>query len=257
MLYVVHGEDDREALTWLSKKKEEWVPEAWRSFNFHRVDARKISLDEFQAMLYAYPMGSTHRVVVVEGLEKSELLRSKELPSLFLTLPSSTIVVLWFVPGPTSPKKLPFGAGWKEVLKLAEFVKASSDGSLSQGEGVFALLDALGERKAQGTLLAIKKLLLQGEPPLRLLAALANHLRVLWQIKILDEGRKGLDEISKRLGIHPYRVTKGIKQARNFKKSEFPRFLEWLTKADLNLKTGRNEPDHLLILLLLRICQAR
>ncbi len=199
-------------------------------------------------------MGSDYRVVVIYELEKSDAFRKKQLPELLGTLIPTTVVVLWFVPGPNDPKKLPLGAEWKEVLKHVELVKCKR-AAQDLSPTIFSLLDSLGERRSSKAIVALDTLLKQGEAPLQILAAVANQVRLFWQIRtMMDEGKKG-DEMAKTIGIHPYRITKGIQYSRNFKPTELPKFIDWLARADLSLKTGKQEPEHLLQLLMVRICQ--
>lgn len=265
MLYVLHGEDDAAALAWLSEKKQAWIPPEWAPFNFHQFDSKKESLEELQNLIVSVPMGSEYRVIVVENLaprrrdqdlqrDRSDASRKKQIAHILKNLPSFTMVILWFVPGPKDPKKIPLGVDWKETLKGAQYVKCMPRAP-EEDASVFSFLDSLGERKTSRALWSLKNLILQGEPPLRLLAALTNQVRLLWQIKTLeDEGENG-PEIAKRLAIHPFRVTKGLKHARNFRDAELPRFFDWLSRADRSLKTGKQEPGHLLELLVLRLCK--
>lgn len=252
--YILHGEDDSAALAWLGEQKSVWIPQEWLPFNAHQFDLRKASLEELQDVVQSYPMGCERRLVVLREFEKADSARKKQLAAVFGDLLSSTVVVFWLVPGAKNPKKLPFGSEWKEILKEATFIKCAP--SIPQDEStVFTWLDRLGERQTPKALGILKTLLLQGEPPLRLLATLTNHIRMLWQMKFLIEEGQNASEIAKNLGVHPYRATKGLKQLKNFKVNELARFYDWLCRADFSLKSGKQEPEYLLELLVLRLCK--
>lgn len=121
-------------------------------------------------------------------------------------------------------------------------------------KSIFDLLDRLGERKAKPALRALLSLTSQGEAPLRLLAALMSQTRLLWKILLAQKEGKNQSEISKILGIHPYRVMKVASHARNFRLTEMPRFMDWLLRADWSLKTGKQEADYILPILIARMC---
>lgn len=143
----------------------------------------------------------------------------------------------------------------KLELELEKISLFSGKLILESEKTLFDFLDGIGERRAGKALGALKWLLEKGEPPVRILAALASQIRLLWQINSLHEGKKSGAEIAKILRVHPFRVTKGLIHLKNFKQVELPRLADWLAKADWSLKTGRQDPVYLLEILTAKICQ--
>ena len=147
-----------------------------------------------------------------------------------------------------------------ELEKIAEFGPIITKEDLEllsvqhEEKNFFELLDALGERDPKKALSILKSLLKQGEHPLRILSALAGQIRLFWQIKALQEERKSPSEMATLLGIHPFRITKAIGHVRRFKLAELAKFAEWSARADWSLKTGRQEPQYVLEILLARVC---
>jgi DNA polymerase-3 subunit delta len=79
---------------------------------------------------------------------------------------------------------------------------------------LYELTDAIGERDLVGSLRRLGRLLDQGEPPLVLLAALANHFRRL--VRARDCHPFEPAEIARRLALHPFAAEKLAEQARRF-----------------------------------------
>lgn len=319
MIYLLTGEEEGLARAWLDENLEKWVDAAWRPFNYHVVEAAKVPMEEFSGLLQSFPMGSTHRVVVVRDFDKLDAARKKKIPEHAARLLDTTILIFWFVPSPADPKKLALGKEWEEVIKSAEIKKfslkkeekqkwlgdslkekginltkegesylleatggnigklemelekiAAYSASAPAGKAeieqltapappgdssntLYALLDGMAEKQSGKSLSALKTLIEQGEPPLRILAAMGSQVRILRQIKALLDERKTAQEIAKILGIHPFRVTKGMTHSKNFKSVELSRLTEWLARADWSIKTGKQEPVHVLELILARI----
>lgn len=313
MIHLLAGEEEAVASSWLEEKLNEWVPEACRSLNVHRVEVSKIPLEELSNLLVSFPMGSDYRVVILRDLDKADAQRKKKIPDLLQSLPDTTQVVLWLVPGPSDLKKWGLGKEWDPVFQRAKPVrcglkkeekarwlqsrlrKAGTDLSRDAEalllersgenllrleleldklsllgrrvgredvealhrdpeENIFAFLDAVGERKAPKALGSLQALLKKGEPPLRVLAALANQIRLFWRIRSLLEEGKSPQEISRVIGLHPYRVSKGMQHSRNFKPHELTRLMDWLVRADLSIKSGKQDADHVIQVLVARLC---
>lgn len=106
-------------------------------------------------------------------------------------------------------------------------------------ERIFALTDALGERRLPVAMTALRRLLDQGDEPLMILGALTSHVRRLLQARRhVDRGPKAVAEA---LGMPAWRAEKVHRQARSFKEEELVRAMSALAETDVELKSGGNQ----------------
>ena len=88
---------------------------------------------------------------------------------------------------------------------------------------VFAMVDAIGSRQPDAVLREIRKLLGEGDHPLRIMAMVVRQFRLLIQVKELTEQGASPDEISSKAGV-PFRGVAGLqRQARNFSFAQLER----------------------------------
>lgn len=107
-----------------------------------------------------------------------------------------------------------------------------------QGD-IFALTDAAVLGRTPRALFLLKDLLASGEPPLRILAMLVRQFRLLGQAhEFLSNGSRA-DELSARLGIHPYAAEKLAAQAAQANDAMLCRAVELLLQVDLDIKRGK------------------
>lgn len=120
--------------------------------------------------------------------------------------------------------------GVLEVELVAELV-----GQL-RPRALYELTDAIGERRLTSALRVVAELTDQGEAPLALVGALANHFRRLMrarEMRPLDAG-----EVQKRLGLHPFAAQKVVDQARRFDLRRLRACLDAVRRTDEALKGG-------------------
>ncbi len=108
---------------------------------------------------------------------------------------------------------------------------------------VFALTDAVAERRTDLALQLLEQELAHGAPPLALLSQLTRQFRVMVQMG----GSTGTPAtLAKRFGVHPYVAQKAAAAARRFTPSELTsRFVELL---DLERKLKSSHPNPALLL---------
>ena len=122
------------------------------------------------------------------------------------------------------------GDGVVEVELVAELV-----GQL-RPRALYELTDAIGERRLTSALRVVAELSDQGEAPLALVGALANHFRRLMrarEMRPLDAG-----EVQRRLGLHPFAAQKVVDQARRFDLRRLRACLDAVRRTDEALKGG-------------------
>lgn len=149
---------------------------------------------------------------------------------------------------------------WREIQKLRAY--AGDTAVLEEDEveklvgetratNVFALCDALGEKKLQSALTALRKLLEHGEPPIVLLYMIARHFRILWKaLELIETGR--VRESASALGVPPFVARKAVAQAEKWTGEEMEKAFQRFLMTDLALKSGQGEEQ--LHTLVIRLC---
>lgn len=107
-----------------------------------------------------------------------------------------------------------------------------------QGD-IFALTDSVVFGRTAKALAQLHSLLAAGEPPLRILAMLVRQFRLLGESReLLDRGCP-TDELSARLGLHPYAAEVLVRQAQKAEEPRLSLAVDLLLQADLDIKRGR------------------
>ena len=176
-------------------------------------------------------------------------------------------------------EKLIAYVGEKAVIEAADVEAVIGR---TKEETVFDLTGALASRNLPASLRALKDLLDQGEPPLKVFSMIVREIRLLLQAKLLlasgrlkafsadmDYGRfqkavypslkQGAEEREEQVDLvsqHPYVVYQSLKNAVRFTRSELAEFLEMLVRIDLALKSTGQEPRLLLERFLLAVCKS-
>ncbi|MFV0395963.1 MAG: DNA polymerase III subunit delta [Coprobacillaceae bacterium] len=120
-------------------------------------------------------------------------------------------------------------------------------------ENVFDLTSAILNKEHQKIFSIYKDLMTLNEEPIKLIVLLANQMRLLYQVKILD--RKGYTdkEIAKMLSINPYRLRYIRQEGRDFQVQDLLESLHTLSDLDIAIKTGKIDKKQGLELFLIRI----
>jgi len=117
---------------------------------------------------------------------------------------------------------------------------------------VFELVDHIGSRRPFQAVLKLRRLIEQGELPLRLMAMVVRQVRVIFITReMLTEGAN-LKEVEERLRLPTWVVRGYLTQAKNFNRSQLTEMMRNLHRIDLDIKTGRQEPEAALEIFILR-----
>ncbi len=120
---------------------------------------------------------------------------------------------------------------------------------------IFDLVDCVGRRETDRALKLLHQMLDDREAPLYLLAMLARQIRILIQLAELQEQGLTQAQMARRLKLHPYVVSKGLAQGRNFNPAQLERAHERVVQSDWSIKTG--EASEVLALDLLVVALTR
>ncbi len=149
-----------------------------------------------------------------------------------------------------------------ELDKLCLFVGERADVSADdvaeitgdlRPRALFELTDAIGARQLPAALRLANQLFDQGDMPLAMLGALANHFRRL--LRARECRPLEAKEVQRRLAIHPYAARKLVEQARRFDLRRLRGCLAAVRRADEALKGGSSLSPRLAIeRLVLAVC---
>jgi DNA polymerase-3 subunit delta len=108
-------------------------------------------------------------------------------------------------------------------------------------ERIYALTDAVGDRKLPDAMNALRRLLDQGEEPLVIMGALAAHVRrMIIALKHADGGPRA---VASALGLPAWRAGRLHRQARSYREEEMMTALSVLAATDLDIKAGELLPE--------------
>jgi DNA polymerase III subunit delta len=128
--------------------------------------------------------------------------------------------------------------------------------SASQEADVFAMIDAIMDRKAGVAEQILQKLLQNGVVPPQILTILARQVQVLVQIKEMKNQKKTAFEIQSKVGItSPYAWEKMSGRSARYTPERLKEIYQSLLKTDLSIKTGRLDGDLGLNILVADLCE--
>ncbi|NDJ34655.1 MAG: DNA polymerase III subunit delta [Chloroflexi bacterium] len=152
-----------------------------------------------------------------------------------------------------------------ELMKLATYVNgeraiSSQDVELltpyESEANIFNMVDALGQRNGRVALALLRQMTVEeDQPPLRVFSMMVRQYRLLLQMKEqLEQGRSPHDA-SKLMGIHNFVAQKLAGQSRNYSLRLLERIYEVLLETDVDIKTGRQDPQLALETLVARLAR--
>jgi DNA polymerase III subunit delta len=106
---------------------------------------------------------------------------------------------------------------------------------------MFVLTDALGERRLEDAMAALRRLLEQGDEPLMVFGAIAAHFRRMLIARGHAEG--GPAAVGAALGLPEWRAERLVRQVRAYREEELTHALAVLHETDLEMKGGDLPPD--------------
>jgi DNA polymerase-3 subunit delta len=124
-------------------------------------------------------------------------------------------------------------------------------------ENIFAIVDAVGNRRCSEALSGIKDMLAAKEPPFKILAMISRQFRLLLLVHDLAGRGCPARDIAVRLKLHPYVAQKLAAQCKNFSMESLIRAFQSLLDIDVAVKTGGQEFYPAVETFLLRLCASR
>lgn len=105
-------------------------------------------------------------------------------------------------------------------------------------EDVFALVDAIAELRIDRALGMYHRLLIRREEPIKIAALIARQLRIMLQIKELEQHHYSPQQMAGQLGLHPYAVKLSVEKAKKFNTAQLGKLLASLAELDYSMKRG-------------------
>src|SRR3989344_1575448 len=118
---------------------------------------------------------------------------------------------------------------------------------------IFKTIDALAAKNKKQAFLFLQQHLDNGDNPLYLLSMITYQFRNLLTVKQLAQKGLMYDSIIKKSGLHPFVVKKNYFQCHQFSFEELKHIYHKIFQIDLDIKTGRIEPETALDLLISQI----
>ena len=135
-----------------------------------------------------------------------------------------------------------------DVQKITGYTRETS---------IFAMVDAIIERRSQTALHLSHKLLIEGMAPTHLLYMITRQLRLMVQTKVLGKHKIPPSEIQNRLGLsHNYPMDKLLDQTAIYPMERLINIYEKLLETDIAIKTGKWKDEFALDLLLTELCSS-
>jgi DNA polymerase-3 subunit delta len=125
----------------------------------------------------------------------------------------------------------------------------------TRGVTVFELTDALGARRLQRALQILDRMLLGGEPPLRIMHMIGRHFRIVGRLQDASLRNASNKEMARAVGVSPYFVKDYARGARIFDPSEVRQILREMLATDVALKSSGLDDRAALERLLIDICR--
>lgn len=119
---------------------------------------------------------------------------------------------------------------------------------------VFDLTDALGEQKFEDALRILDSMLLNGEPPLRILAMIARHFRIVARLHDPEVHGLNRNDKARAVGVVPFFLKDYQRHARAFSLDDLTVIREKLLEIDQALKSTGLDDRTLMESLLYDIC---
>ncbi len=155
--------------------------------------------------------------------------------------------------------------GEKKTIELSDIGGIVSEVKTST---IFDLTDAIGRRDVEKALGILEQVLeskavpfkkeeeasKMGDPIPLLLSMMARQYRLIWRVKKMASGYKGMDETAKALRMSPWVVKNLVSQGKSFSESSLREGILKCHRTDLAIKRSRGPKNLLMEKLVIDLC---
>ena len=153
---------------------------------------------------------------------------------------------------------------WRMSNEIKKIISFKRKGSISVGDvetliepkidvDIFKTIDAIALKDKKQALKLIRGHLKKGDYPLLILSMINFQFRNIIIVKDMMEKNISYGDILKKTKLHPFVIRKSCNLARRFSKEELKKIYQNIFKVDLNIKTGKVEPQTALDILIAQI----
>jgi DNA polymerase-3 subunit delta len=142
--------------------------------------------------------------------------------------------------------------GEREVIKSGDVEEVTSDIRI---ESATRVMDSIMGGELEAALREVRKLLDDGEPPLRLVGLIASHVRQMSKAKEMLAAGASAQAIGEACGVRQYRLGAFMKHARTFSLDMTERYFYCVMRTDLALKSSRVPKAILIDRLVVDLCE--
>lgn len=212
---------------------------------YEKLDSRKKVTKQLKERAVYVPFGKLTerdlRQFVQERLDKQGYNMSMEAQTALLNLTNFSLTQIM-----AELTKLMLYAEQSHTIDL-QTVRDLVTKTLSQN--VFDLIDQLLKQHLRQAVELYHELLINGEEPLRIQAAILSQFRLLVQVKASTLSEQGL---AKALKVHPYRIKLAKQTVRRYRYATLGRAYLGLIRLEEQLKSTQRDPELLFELFVLR-----
>ncbi|OPJ55594.1 DNA polymerase III subunit delta [Alkalithermobacter paradoxus] len=134
----------------------------------------------------------------------------------------------------------------KEIIDELSTKKVDND--------IFKLIEAIGNKNCTLGVKILNDIISEGESSLMVLSMIARQFRIIMQCKELQVKGYSSKIIAQKLGLHPYVVTKALKQSDVFDESAIVKTLNECIQTDFCIKNGLIKDKIALEMLITSLC---
>jgi DNA polymerase-3 subunit delta len=128
--------------------------------------------------------------------------------------------------------------------------------SLAREAVVWDMVDAIAQKRLKVAMDTLRRLLAEGEPPLRIFGLIVREYRMLVQMKDLADQGYSEERIAARLGVPSWMLRQRMTAVRSANGDRLKGIYRMLLDVDVEIKTGVQEPETALEFLAARLCQS-
>jgi len=123
-------------------------------------------------------------------------------------------------------------------------------------KSIFDMVDSLGSNKTDAAFRISHKLFTEGEPPIKVMAMVTRHFRLLLKTKLYMEEGYTPTTLSSKLKLPAFVVKKNAAQIRPFSKKRLQYMLNACLETEFAMKTGQSEGRLAIETLMVKLSQA-
>jgi DNA polymerase-3 subunit delta len=105
-------------------------------------------------------------------------------------------------------------------------------------ERIYVFTDAVGERRMDASMAALRRLLLQNEPALVVFGALVSQVRRMLRVRRVAD--RGVGAVAEVAGMPEWRARRLQKQALSYDERELIHAMDMLSRTDVEMKSGES-----------------